>query len=99
MTENVKRGFYAHASTDQITKELEAKGYRPQLISEPNDSSIDEHSHERSHIIVLLKGELNLTLGDRSFAMQAGDLITIPPGQKHAAQSGENGCDYIWVEV
>lgn len=99
MNEQVQRGFYANASTEEIIDELRANGYEPRLITEESGSTLDEHSHKQSHIIVLQSGELSITLDGKSFAMQPGDLITIPADYPHAAKAGSEGCGYVWVEV
>lgn len=99
MSEQVQRGFYANASTKEIMDELRANGYEPKLITEEGGATLEEHSHKQSHIIVLRSGELSITLDGKSFAMQPGDLITIPPDYPHAAKAGAEGCDYVWVEV
>jgi quercetin dioxygenase-like cupin family protein len=42
------------------------------------------HRHEKSDLLViLLKGKGEMTVGDRKFAMQAGDIAFIPKGVPH----------------
>ncbi len=99
MNDQVKQGFYGKVSTEEIITELEAHGYHPQLIDEEPGSYLQEHSHERSHIIILVDGAVSITLEGKRFDMKPGDLITIPSNHSHAAESGDSGCKYIWVEM
>lgn len=99
MNDQVKQGFYGKVSAEEIIAELQAHGHNPQLITEEPGSYLKEHSHQRSHIIILTDGGLSITLEGRSFDMKPGDLITIPSNHSHAAESGDNGCKYIWVEM
>ena len=48
---------------------------------------IKRHEHPQSHhFLYLLKGQIELTVGAEIRRIQAGDFVTIPPGNVHAMQ-------------
>ena len=48
---------------------------------------IKRHEHPQSHhFLYLIKGQIELTVGEESRRIQAGDFVTIPPGSVHAMQ-------------
>jgi quercetin dioxygenase-like cupin family protein len=57
------------------------------------------HRHPKcEEVLYLLKGRLQHTLGDKTFALSAGDTITIPPGVFHNAICiGNKDADMIVV--
>jgi type 1 glutamine amidotransferase/quercetin dioxygenase-like cupin family protein len=57
------------------------------------------HRHPKcEEVLYLLKGRLQHTLGDKTFALSAGDTITIPPGVFHDATCiGNQDADMIVV--
>lgn len=48
---------------------------------------IKRHEHPQSHhFLYLIKGQIELTVGEESRRIQAGDFVTIPQGSVHAMQ-------------
>jgi mannose-6-phosphate isomerase-like protein (cupin superfamily) len=46
---------------------------------------IKRHAHPQStHFLYLIKGEIELTVGDETTVVKAGDFVTIPQGIPHA---------------
>lgn len=45
---------------------------------------LTEHTSPRAVVVTLLTGVLDFSLGDTPHRMQAGDVIYLAPGQKHA---------------
>lgn len=91
-------GVYAHTATENIKAKLKQQGYDPVLIREVPHATLDTHQHRQSHVIVIVRGQMQLTLEDSEYLMQPGDLVTIAPHVRHAAQFGAEGCDYLWAE-
>jgi len=70
-------------------------------ILEPGRQACPAHYHmlEEEHLFIL-EGSLTLRLGDRSYAMAAGDYACFPAGQKagHAlVNEGERPCRYLII--
>lgn len=57
------------------------------------------HCHSGcEEVLYLLRGRLEHTLGDEVFTVEAGDVITLPPGVYHAARSvGDEDAEMIVV--
>ena len=48
---------------------------------------IKRHEHPQSHhFLYLIKGQIELTVGEETRRIQAGDFVTIPQGSVHAMQ-------------
>ena len=48
---------------------------------------IKRHAHPQSHhFLYLIQGQIELTVGDETRRIQAGDFVTIPQGSVHAMQ-------------
>jgi len=48
---------------------------------------IEPHEHPQSHhFLYLIKGQIELTVGEEMRRIRAGDFVTIPPGSVHAMQ-------------
>src|SRR5215467_13567598 len=48
---------------------------------------IKRHEHSQSnHFLYLIQGEIDLTVGEETRRIQAGDFVTIPRGSVHAMQ-------------
>jgi quercetin dioxygenase-like cupin family protein len=50
------------------------------------------HQHPHEQLGVMLDGALELTLGDETRLIRAGDAYTIPPNLPHHARTLDEGC-------
>lgn len=91
-------GVYRGQPAQAVVAELRQHGYRPLLISELPGSSLATHKHAMSHILVQIEGEMIVTANGRTYHLQPGDKLTIPPQVSHAAEFGATSCRYVWVE-
>lgn len=94
----VEPDAYTHTAAKDIEVALKQQGYEPVLIREAPHAALDAHQHGQSHIIVIVRGRMQLTLENSEYLMQPGDLVTIAPHVRHAARFGAEGCDYLWAE-
>ena len=46
---------------------------------------VPEHAHENEQITVVTRGVLELTMGDETHILRAGDGVCIPPNITHSA--------------
>jgi quercetin dioxygenase-like cupin family protein len=54
-----------------------------------------EHSHSYEKILYCLAGSITFTLADREIRLDSGDRMVLPPGVRHGAIVGPNGCTCI----
>jgi quercetin dioxygenase-like cupin family protein len=45
------------------------------------------HSHPHEQIVYVLEGELLFVVGDEEAVLAAGDMVVVPPGVEHWAQT------------
>lgn len=55
------------------------------------------HWHERAELLVVERGSINLTLGDRHECAFAGSVAVFMPGQPHGGFAGNDGVKYYAV--
>lgn len=58
---------------------------------EPN-REMPRHHHPHEQLGIMLEGTMELTLGDETRLIRAGDAYTIPPNLPHHARTLEEGC-------
>jgi quercetin dioxygenase-like cupin family protein len=52
-----------------------------------------EHSHPYTKLLYCVGGSIDFVLADgRTFALRAGDRLLLPPGTRHGAVVGPEGC-------
>ena len=55
-------------------------------------SVVEEHQHPHEQLGIMLEGSLELTIGDETRLIHAGDVYTIPPNLPHGARTLDEGC-------
>ena len=50
------------------------------------------HQHPHEQLGVMLEGEMELTIGDETRLLRAGDAYAIPPNVPHGAVTHDTGC-------
>lgn len=79
---------------------LKTQGYEPVYVWDATPGEEDpEHSHEFDTHLVILDGELTLTIDGAERVLKEGNELDIPRNQTHAAVAGERGCSYIVAEM
>jgi len=63
-------------------------------VDEPG-KKYDSHMHEHDESIWIVRGSMDFDVGSQRFQLKAGDRLTLPRGQKHAAVAGPEGCEYL----
>ena len=58
---------------------------------EPN-REMPRHQHPHEQLGIMLDGAMELTLGDETRIIRAGDAYTIPPNLPHNARTLDEGC-------
>jgi quercetin dioxygenase-like cupin family protein len=58
---------------------------------EPN-REMPRHQHPHEQLGIMLEGTLELTIGDETRLINAGDAYTIPPNLPHNARTLDEGC-------
>jgi quercetin dioxygenase-like cupin family protein len=52
-----------------------------------------EHEHDYTKVLYCTRGSIDFILGDgRRVAMRPGDRLVLPPGTRHSALVGPEGC-------
>ncbi|HKA48262.1 MAG TPA: cupin domain-containing protein [Candidatus Dormibacteraeota bacterium] len=60
----------------------------------PGDTYAD-HSHSYEKILYCVAGSITFTLVDGEIPLGPGDRMVLPPGTRHGALVGPNGCTCI----
>jgi len=69
------------------------------VVAEPSaafDGRLHHHEHEQ--LLVMLKGEIHLRVGDKDVVARPGDMVFFPPGVNHGATGvGPQGAEYYEI--
>jgi len=52
-------------------------------VSFANGATVAEHAHPHTQAIYIISGQVQLTIGDRLYELQAGDSCLVPPDILH----------------
>lgn len=63
---------------------------------EPN-VSLSPRSIPEEQLLVLIRGAVDITIGDETKRMEAGDITYLPPDMQHGIRAGAKGCEFIAV--
>lgn len=56
------------------------------------------HHHEHEQILIMLKGEIHLKVGEEEITARPGDMVFFPPGVWHGAVGvGPDGAEYYEI--
>lgn len=69
------------------------------LVTMLKDGELQEHSAPGPITVQVLQGEIDFTVGDESHLMEAGDLISLAPGVRHAVRGVEDGAFLLTIGV
>ncbi|MCT2589531.1 cupin domain-containing protein [Streptomyces sp. N2-109] len=63
-----------------------------------NELPLAPEAHHTDETLLVMAGEMRLTLDGRAVTMRAGELCVIPAGTTHAVESGSHGT-LLLVEI
>lgn len=101
------RGPHVRAWTDVPEVEVAPNNFRTALASERvginrirwrHPTDFPSHSHDDiEQIIIVLEGEMAITIGEIDYRLHPGDVAVIPPATPHVGHS--TGSDVVFLEV
>ena len=77
-------------------EKMKKDGYGDATVRDflPNHS-MPTHTHEFGASLVVLDGEITITMEDRSVTCQTGDIFALDANVSHAEQVGEEGVRFL----
>ncbi len=83
-------------SIESLKKKLSSEGYKDVYVWEdtPN-TNYDTHFHRTDTKIIILDGEMILTLNGETKKLKVGDEVEIEKNEKHSAKIGKKRCKYL----
>lgn len=90
-TEKGQRREFFNKPTSQLVKfEMHTTALNPGLDSHP------PHTHKEEEIILILKGNVTMHIGDNFYKARPGDVIFLSSGVSHALMNtGNEQCEYF----
>ncbi len=89
---------YEGKTDEEVRSGLLVEGFIPVLEYDDAGYFYEPHSHETTNIIVILQGEMTVTIDDKTVTLSRGDRVTFLPDMLHEVQVGAEKCVYFWVE-
>jgi mannose-6-phosphate isomerase-like protein (cupin superfamily) len=65
---------------------------------DPKKGGPKGHKHEgQEQWMIVLKGEVSFTIGEKTYTLKPRDILLIPPGVMHTAKLGTEGAEIIEI--
>ncbi len=58
-----------------------------------------EHAHDDLVSFFVLQGSIFIYFADKTVEVKKGQRFDVPPGKKHSAHAGPEGCSYLVAEM
>lgn len=94
----IKTASYLNMHEDEIKRDIQNEGFAPIRLSDPPNRVYHRHKHPETKLLAVVRGSMELIIGDQGVAAQAGDKIVIPGNIYHQAIIGPGGCTFFWSE-
>ena len=86
-------------TADQIIDMYISEGYSSAYLVQDNPGThYPEHSHTEEHSVYVLKGSMDIQVGEKKLAIVSWGRVDIPAGISHSVVVGEEGCEYVVAE-
>jgi quercetin dioxygenase-like cupin family protein len=80
----------------EFEAELHADGYREIVDRRMDENATNpEHSHDFDARLLVLEGEMTITIEGKEHIYRAGDTFAMNAGCRHTEQSGASGARYL----
>src|SRR3989338_98285 len=93
-----KRYFSKDTSREIMVKVIKEEGFEPTLISNQPNFTYEPHQHQEAKLIVCLQGFMKVTVKEKTYDFEPGDMLKIPGNTLHSGVVGNKGCTYYWSE-
>lgn len=80
---------------EELIEELEASGMSVTEWTDDADIHYPEHAHPRDEVLVVLRGEIRMTVAGRERMLGPGDRLALAAGERHVATVGPDGATYL----
>lgn len=94
-----KPNAYKGMDEDQIRMEMGREGYNPRRVEEAPNTVYKPRKNLVDLLLVFLKGDAHLRVGDEEFHCNAGDRLQIPGNVEYSARVGKDGVVYLLTEL
>ena len=91
-------GLYAGLEEGEIALAVRQEGFEPAKIEDPPGRTYPEHSHATARLLVILQGDMDITVQGVHYSAEPGDRIFVPGNAQHKAIAGRHGCTDFWSE-
>ncbi len=94
---NITRWQARYTPTKEIMANiLKLEGLEPNTETLPGQTSIKDHRHPLTEILMIGEGEMLLNISGNQLLLRMGDRIEIPPNTRHSyANKREELCELI----
>jgi len=69
-----------------LRRKLEGRGYGVAAYRYPPGTSFPTHEHDVDKIDAVVSGRFRIEMDGRTVVLEAGDLVVVPRGTRHAAE-------------
>lgn len=98
LVEKPWNGMIVYSLTEKQKEELlNNKNLVNEYIMFPKGSVWEEHSHNRSQLLLVIAGKLTHVVGRKEFVQEANDVLIVPKDIPHHAYAGKTKPLLVYV--
>lgn len=86
-----RKAILATATPAAVAANWQSRGFSCQRFSDPPGREWSDFVHEANELVTVLEGRLELTVGDATLVVEAGDEVFIPRGAYHSVKNIHHG--------
>ena len=75
----------------ELVRALETEGLAAYIEDDEPGHHYDPHVHPNDEVLVVIRGEVTLGVGEQKWMLKAGDRLDLPANTWHWANTGEAG--------
>jgi mannose-6-phosphate isomerase-like protein (cupin superfamily) len=79
-----------------LAKQLQQEGFQHTYVWQDGPNACyPNHTHAQETAHVVLRGEMTLTIGEKTATYHVGERCDVAAGAVHSARMGPKGCRYL----
>ena len=88
------------ATPEGLRRELSRRGYEIMRTRESYPGERTAHHHDHYEVFLIWSGSLHYRVEGRSYHMTNGDILLIPPGDRHQPETEQGTCERVvlWID-
>ncbi len=92
----IKKKFPVPVSQEEVSQDWNQRGYSCGLFIDPPGREWNDFVHSMNEVVIVMEGQLRMTIEETDLIAEPGDEIFIPQGANHSVKNIHSGIT-IWL--